>query len=104
MASVLMCGLTSSAMVAAAGTRSTSSSNRFASKGPVSKVTPVMLPSGRLRLATRPAFTGSAPTSNTIGIVEVAAFAARAETVPPAAKMTSTFRRTRSAASSGRRS
>ena len=41
------------------------------------KLIPVMLPPGRPRLATRPASTGSPPPINTIGIVEVASFAAR---------------------------
>ena len=39
-------------------------------------VTPVRFPPGRLRLATSPSPTGSLPTSKTIGIVVVAAFAA----------------------------
>src|SRR6516165_11859127 len=39
-------------------------------------MTPVMLPPGRLRLATIPEATGSMPSSKTIGIVEVAALAA----------------------------
>jgi hypothetical protein len=37
---------------------------------------PVRLPPRRARLATRPSSTGSVPTTNTIGIVEVAFFAA----------------------------
>ena len=41
-------------------------------------VTPVTLPPGRLRLATRPSLTGSATVSKTIGMVVVAAFAASA--------------------------
>jgi hypothetical protein len=48
-------------------------------------VTPVKLPPGRLRLATSPTSTGSTATPKTMGIVVVAAFAARAEGVPPAA-------------------
>ena len=39
---------------------------------------PVTLPPGRLRLATRPCLTGSAPLAKTIGIVVVAALAASA--------------------------
>jgi hypothetical protein len=42
------------------------------------KVIPVMLPVGRLRLPTRPNFTGSPPMMKTIGIVVVANFAASA--------------------------
>jgi hypothetical protein len=38
---------------------------------------PVRLPSGRLRLVTRPDLTGSVPTRKTIGTVVVAAFAGR---------------------------
>ena len=67
-------------------------------------LTPVMLPPGRLRLATRPILTGSLLLSKTIGIVVVAALAASAETSPPVAAITATRRRTRSAASIGRRS
>ena len=45
------------------------------------KFTPVILPPGRLMLATRPDLTGSLPVKNTIGIVAVAALAARDEAV-----------------------
>ena len=44
----------------------------------VQGVTPVRLPPGRFRLATRPTSTGSAAISKTIGMVVVAAFAASA--------------------------
>jgi hypothetical protein len=47
------------------------------------KLIPVTLPPGRLKLATRPASTGSPPAVKTIGIVVVAALAADAETGPP---------------------
>jgi hypothetical protein len=40
-------------------------------------LTPVTLPPGRARLATRPSLTGSSPPKKTIGVVEVALFAAR---------------------------
>ena len=40
------------------------------------EVTPVILPSGRLRLFTKPSCTGSSPVTKTIGIVLVAALAA----------------------------
>ena len=40
---------------------------------------PVALPPGRLRLATRPSLTGSSPLVKTMGMVEVAALAARAD-------------------------
>src|SRR5262245_56401529 len=42
------------------------------------ELTPVMLPPGRFRLATRPSWTGSKPMLKTIGIVVVAALAASA--------------------------
>jgi hypothetical protein len=67
-------------------------------------VRPVTLPPGRLRLATRPYWTGSPPEAKTIGIVEVAVLAARAAGVLPSAAITATRRRTRSAANSGSRS
>ena len=57
--------------------------------------TPVRLPLGRARLVTRPSQTGSLPTVKTIGIVEVAFFAAAVGEVPKAA-IKSTLRRTRS--------
>jgi hypothetical protein len=66
-------------------------------------VTPVTLPPGRLRLATSPTSTGSAPVPKTIGISPVAALAASAEAVPPAVTRTATRSRTNSPASSGRR-
>ena len=45
----------------------------------------VRLPSGRLRLGTSPVLTGSPPTANTMGMVEVAACAASAAGSPPVA-------------------
>jgi hypothetical protein len=44
-------------------------------------VTPVTLPPGRLKLATRPALTGSEPMPKTTGIDVVAPFAADAASV-----------------------
>src|SRR5262245_34130233 len=64
---------------------------------------PVALPPGRARLATRPAPTGSPMLVITMGMVVVAFFAANAGTADETT-IRSTFRRTRSAASSGRRS
>ena len=69
-------GLTSTAMIVAVGTSSCSSSSRFGPTSTFKLVMPVMLPPGRLRLATSPILTGSAPTAKTIGIVAVAALAA----------------------------
>src|SRR5262245_48090694 len=51
---------------------------------------PVILPPGRLRLVTRPIATGSVPETNTMGIVAVAALAARPDTSPPMVTMTAT--------------
>ena len=72
-------GFTSIAITAGAGTNSCSSSNRFGANATVIMVMPVTLPPGRLRLATRPNVTGSPALTKTIGIVDVAAFAARPE-------------------------
>ena len=67
------------------------------------EVMPVTLPPGRLRLTTRPAWTGSTPITKTIGIVAVSALAASAAATPPGVTMTFAARLTRSAASSGSR-
>ena len=64
-------------------------------------VTPVTLPPGRLRLSTSPNITGSLPMTKTIGMVEVAALAARIVGVPAVATMTDTRRSTRPAANIG---
>ena len=61
------------------------------------------LPPGRARLATKPAPTGSAALAITMGMVVVAFFAANAVGAP-VTTIRSTLRRTKSAASSGRRS
>ena len=65
-------------MMVAVGSNSRSSSSRFGPTSTFKWVTPVTLPPGRLRLATRPSRTGSLPVVKTIGIVVVAAFAASA--------------------------
>jgi ABC-type uncharacterized transport system substrate-binding protein len=67
------------------------------------KVTPVILPPGRLRLVTRPVVTGSSAVTKTIGMVVVAALAASAAAWEPAMIKT-TGQRTKSAASDGSRS
>src|SRR5262249_27145171 len=67
-------------------------------------LTPVRLPPGRFRLATSPDSTGSTPTLKTIGMVVVAVFAASAAATTPAVTITSTWRRTKSAARAGSRS
>src|SRR5262249_12730738 len=77
-------GLIRTARTLAAGTSSYKSPSCFAGSGPAIKFTPVRLPPGRLRLVTRPAWTGSMPVSRTIGIVVVGAFAASAQGPSPA--------------------
>src|SRR5215475_6919572 len=66
------------------GTSSCSKLSRFCSISGVAMYEPVAFPPGRFRLSTKPALTGS-PVTNTIGIVEVACFAATAEGGPPVA-------------------
>ena len=98
-------GLTRKAITPAFGTSSCSNSISLAASPLIKKLTPVMLPPGRARLATMPSLTGSPPIANTIGTVSgTTGLAATAETVPPVATTTFTRRRTRSAASVGSRS
>src|SRR6266481_7476546 len=74
-------GFASIAIARAWGTSSESSSTCLGNNSTFMLLTPVRLPPGRARLATSPASTGS-PLKKTIGIVEVAAFAASAERGP----------------------
>jgi hypothetical protein len=67
----------------AAGNSSCSNSSRFGTTSAFKEVTPGTLLPGRFRLATSPTRTGSSPVWNTIGIVVVTAFAARAGELPP---------------------
>ena len=76
-------GFTSRAITLAWGTSSDSSSSRLGISSTARMLTPVRLPPGRARLATKPFATGSPPPAKTIGIVEVAFFAASAEGGPP---------------------
>ena len=69
----------------------------------VNAVTPVTLPPGRLRLATRPVLTGSSPARRRSGSSWLPLLAASAA-APPLATITATWRRTKSAASAGSRS
>src|SRR5262245_49548572 len=94
-------GLTRKPMTVVLGTSSRSNSNRFAARAVTRKVTPVTLPPGRLRLATRPRPIGSAPIANTIGMVAVAVFAATAAD-GATAMMTAAGSATSSAASAGK--
>ena len=88
----------------ACGTRSENSSSRFGIRSAVRMVTPVRLLPGRARLAMRPAATGSSPNTETMGIVDVAVFAAKAQLSPPLVTIASTFRLTKSAANTDSRS
>src|SRR6516165_1542091 len=87
------------AIIVALGTIWCSSSSRFAANTLLRKLTPVTLPPGRLRLATRPSLTGSPPVTKTIGTVEVAALAANAERVLQMIR--ATWWRTKSATRAG---
>src|SRR5262245_29572660 len=87
---VASAGLTSTPTRLAVGSNSRRSSSRFAANSVLKKLTPVRLPPGRARLATRPSLAGSSPTRNTIGIVVVAALAAKAAGRPPIAAITAT--------------
>ena len=51
---------------------------RFGANSTFKTVTPVVLPPGRFRLATRPSFTGSLPPVKTIGSAPVTGLEARA--------------------------
>ena len=88
---------------ASLGTASLSISSILVFSSGFKLASPVTFPAGRARLATRPAPTGSPALAITMGIVVVALLAANAAPVP-ATTIRSTLRRTRSAASSGRRS
>ena len=96
-------GLPTTANRRAEGTASWSSSTYFWLSPGTRLVSPVTLPPGRARLATSPCPTGSETSHMTIGIEEVAPFAAAVSPVEEAT-MTSTFALTRSAARAGRRS
>ena len=76
-------------MTSVAGASSCNSSNRFGPSSAFNVTTPVALPPGRLRLATRPDLTGSPPPLNTMGIVAVDACAMGPEG-PPTATITVT--------------
>ena len=69
-------GLMNTAMQIAFGTRACKSSNRFALSSVDRMLTPVTLPPGWARLATRPSLTGSSAVLKTMGSAVVAALAA----------------------------
>ena len=85
-----------------AGTTSRKRSSRLPARSVCWNDRPVTLPPGRARLTTKPVPTGSPP-AKTIGITDVACFAARTFTVP-LETMTSIFCRTNSATISAARS
>ena len=85
------------------GSACLSSSSRFGASSGKVKVRPVTLPPGRARLWAQPSRTGSLPDRVTIGIVAVALRAASRAGWPPA-RITSTLRRTSSAAIAASRS
>jgi hypothetical protein len=93
-------GFTGNAISLTRGTNSESISMRLATRSRL--LTLVRLLPGRARLATKPNPTGS-PLAKTIGIVEIALFAANAGEVPPMGAITSTLPATRSAANAGSR-
>src|SRR2546430_1239012 len=76
-------GLTRTANRDALGTNSCRSPNCFDATSKAKKLEPVALPPGRARLLTRPSSTGSTAEPKTIGIVDVAVFAASAASVLP---------------------
>src|SRR5262245_41230883 len=78
-------GFTSSAITLAFGTSSEMSSSRLACSSTTRRLNPVRFPPGRARLPTKPLSAGSSPLVKTIGIVEVAPFAARGARPPPLA-------------------
>ena len=101
-----LAGLPTLAMIAnrrRPGTTSRKSSSRLPARSVGWSDRPVTLPPGRARLATRPLPTGSPATAKTIGMTDVACFAAATGAVPHVT-MTSTLSRTNSAAISAKRS
>jgi len=93
-----LAGLSSAATLDAAGTSSRKRLSRLAFNAAVYTLTPVTLPPGRLKLATKPIWTTSPLPMKTMGIIPVPALAASTAGVPPLATMTATRRRTRSSA------
>src|SRR5262249_30205466 len=81
-------GLTSTPKRSADGRSSRSNPNPFAPSSVIKKFTPVALPPGRAKLATRPSLTGSSLMLNTTGIVLVASFTASAATGLPGVAIT----------------
>jgi len=78
------------AIVVAKGAISSTRSSRLPASSLERLVTPVILPLGRFRLATRPDAIGSPACEKTIGIVDVAFFAATMVGVESSATITAT--------------
>src|SRR6516162_11512493 len=92
-ASVLrLFGFSSTAKRSALGSSSCKSPSRLVPSSAFIELILVKLPPGRLRLATRPISTGSAPTLKTIGTVAVTALAASAAGVLAGVAITATPR------------
>jgi hypothetical protein len=101
---VRLFGLTRSAINGVGEISSRKSSRRLSQSAFVITVTPVKLPPGRLKLATRPAATGSVPVAKTTGTVAAATRNTPAATSAAPAKRTATLRSISSAANCGSRS
>ena len=83
-------GVANSATTMDEATSSCSKLSRFGQSEALITVTAVVLPPGRLRLATRPSSTGSPAVAKTTGIAEMAAFTSRMRTSRPPANITDT--------------
>src|SRR4029453_11523663 len=83
------------------GTSCAANSRRFSTSWAPRKLTPLTLPPGRLRLATKPSLTGSLAVLNTMGMVAVDALAKIAAQLLPPVSKTVTGRLTSSTAIAG---
>jgi hypothetical protein len=79
---IALFGLMSATIRKAPGMSSCRRPSRFPPSSTLIVLSPVTLPPGRLKLATRPSCTGSPLVTKTIGIVVVARLAARTAAVP----------------------
>src|SRR5262249_40706707 len=93
------CGLARMAIVLAVGSNCKRRLSRLGAASVYDAVTPVILPPGRLRLATKPSLTGSPAMPKRIGMLEVAFLAAGSDRLPANATITETPLLTRPAAS-----
>ena len=81
-------GVTNSATTMDEAINSYSKLSLFGQREALITVTAVVLPPGRLKLATRPSSTGSPAVAKTTGIAEIAAFTSRMRTSRPPANIT----------------